>query len=139
VGDTKLGKSRIVGLSGVLDRGNRWNPRSERDPRVLFAWDLGGGLILLTMSRTVEQKYRDKLMTPEKAVSRIESNSTVIQPLGAGEPPALLKAIAAAVKAGNLRNLTMHAMLPLANTLQDSACSRLAPGDQLGIIFPLVG
>lgn len=118
MGDTKLGKSRIVGLSGVLDRGNRWNPRSERDPRVLFAWDLGGGLILLTMSRTVEQKYRDKLMTPEKAVSRIESNSTVIQPLGAGEPPALLKAIAAAVKAGNLRNLTMHAMLPLANTLQ---------------------
>lgn len=73
---------------------------------------------MLIMTKSLQQKYKDKLITPEEAVSRINSNSTVIQPLGAGEPPALLAAIADAVKAGDLRNLTMHAMLPLNNTLQ---------------------
>lgn len=73
---------------------------------------------MLIMTKSLQQKYKDKLITPEEAVSRINSNSTIIQPLGAGEPPALLAAIADAVKAGDLRNLTMHAMLPLNNTLQ---------------------
>ena len=92
-----------------------------------FAGGLGGGPILLTITKSVQHKYKDKLMTPEEAVSRIESNSTVIQPLGAGEPPALLEAVAAAVKAGDLRNITMHAMLPLTNTMQTVLRSDLPP------------
>ncbi|NLK07247.1 MAG: acetyl-CoA hydrolase/transferase family protein [Firmicutes bacterium] len=73
---------------------------------------------MISTTADTEQKYKGKLMTPEKAVTRIASGSTVIQPLGAGEPPALLKAISEAVKAKKLQNLTMHAMLPLTNTLK---------------------
>ena len=82
---------------------------------------------MLTIDRTVQQKYKDKLMTPEEAVSRLKSSSTIIQPLGAGEPPALLAAIADAVRAGELKNITMHAMLPLTHTLQTVLSPDLPP------------
>ena len=82
---------------------------------------------MLTIDRTVQQKYKSKLTTPEEAVSRIKSNSTIIQPLGAGEPPALLAAIADAVRAGRLRDITMHAMLPLTHTLQTVLSPDLPP------------
>ena len=73
---------------------------------------------MITIVKDVQEKYKEKLMTPAEAVAGIESGSTIIQPLGAGEPPALLAAIADAVEAGKLKNITMHAMLPLANTLK---------------------
>ncbi|NMB24943.1 MAG: acetyl-CoA hydrolase/transferase family protein [Firmicutes bacterium] len=79
------------------------------------------------MAKDAQQKYREKLVTPQEAVTRIESGSTVIQPLGAGEPPALLAGIADAVKTRRLRNITMHAMLPLANTLKTVLRSDLPP------------
>ena len=82
---------------------------------------------MLTIDRPVQQKYKNKLTTPEEAVSRIKSNSTIVQPLGAGEPPALLAAIADAVRAGRLRDITMHAMLPLTHTLQTVLSPALPP------------
>mgnify|MGYP000939491321 CR=1 FL=1 len=82
---------------------------------------------MISIAKDAQQKYREKLVTPQEAVTRIESGSTVIQPLGAGEPPALLAGIADAVKTRRLRNITMHAMLPLANTLKTVLRSDLPP------------
>ena len=93
----------------------------------IFAGGLRGGPGLISIAKDAQQKYKEKLMTPREAVTGIESGSTIVQPLGAGEPPALLAAIAGAVSAGELRNITMHAMLPLTNTLKTVLRSDLPP------------
>jgi len=58
-------------------------------------------------------EYRRKLTTPKQAVSAIAHGSTVVQPMGAGEPPALLTALAARVRAGDLQGLKVYSLLSM--------------------------
>lgn len=60
--------------------------------------------------------YKRKLMSPEEAVRLIPDGASIVQPLGAGEPPAVLGAIADRARAGGFTNLTMRALLPFAAT-----------------------
>ncbi len=68
-------------------------------------------------------QYRRKLTTPEKAVRSIKSGSTIVHGLAAAEPPALLQAIADRVRAGDLKDLMVHSLLPTENVSK----SLLAP------------
>jgi hypothetical protein len=49
--------------------------------------------------------YRKKLTTPAKAVAYLAQGSTLVHGMGAGEPPALLSAIADRVRVGDLKGL----------------------------------
>jgi acyl-CoA hydrolase len=60
--------------------------------------------------------YKRKLVSPEEAVKLIPDGASIVQPLGAGEPPAILGAIAEAARAGKFTDLTMRALLPFAAT-----------------------
>jgi itaconate CoA-transferase len=60
--------------------------------------------------------YKRKLMPAEDAVGLIPDGASIVQPLGAGEPPAILGAIADAARKGKFTNLTMRALLPFAAT-----------------------
>lgn len=62
--------------------------------------------------QTYRAQYRSKLATPEDAVSGIKSGSTLVHGLAAAEPPALLKAIADRLRAGEIKNLSVHSLLP---------------------------
>jgi len=63
---------------------------------------------------TSKSEYRRKLTTPERAVSFIKNGSTIVHGLAAAEPPALLQAIADRLRAGDLRDLKVHSLLPTA-------------------------
>ena len=65
--------------------------------------------------QTYRAQYRSKLTTPEQAVSGIKSGSTLLHGLAAAEPPALLQAIADRVRAGELKSLSVHSLLPMEN------------------------
>lgn len=60
-----------------------------------------------------ESEYREKLRSAAEAVSTIEDGSLTVQGMAAGEPPALLKAIAERARSGGLTNLRMTALLPM--------------------------
>jgi itaconate CoA-transferase len=72
--------------------------------------------------RAVElaDRYAAKLCTPERAVAQIASGSTLLVGMAVGQPPALLDAIAARMRAGDLDTLRLYykfALEPLAKTL----------------------
>jgi len=58
-----------------------------------------------------KEMYRSKLTTPDQAVKVVESGTMVVLPLGNGEPPALMGALAQRVLAGELRDI--HAITGL--------------------------
>jgi itaconate CoA-transferase len=60
--------------------------------------------------------YKTKLKSPEDAVALIPDGASIIQPIVAGEPPAILGAIADAARADKFTNLTMRALLPFVAT-----------------------
>jgi itaconate CoA-transferase len=68
------------------------------------------------MSDRWRDDYQKKLMTAEDAVRLIPDGASIVQPLGAGEPPALLGAIADAARKSQFTSLTMRALLPFAAT-----------------------
>ncbi len=68
------------------------------------------------MSERWSEAYRRKLMSAEDAVGTIKDGASIVQPLGAGEPPAILGAIADAARQGKFTSLTMRALLPFAAT-----------------------
>ena len=68
------------------------------------------------MSDRWQEAYKRKLRTPEDAVSLIPDGASIVQPIIAGEPPALLAAIAEAARAGQFTKLTMRALLPFTAT-----------------------
>jgi len=68
-------------------------------------------------------EYKQKLTTPQKAVETIESGSTLVHGMAAGEPPALLEAIAERVRSDDLKDLHVFSLLPMAH----SAKTILAP------------
>ncbi|MGE5371216.1 MAG: acetyl-CoA hydrolase/transferase family protein [Solirubrobacterales bacterium] len=51
------------------------------------------------------EMYRRKLMTPEQAVKAIRSGTTMVTPLGNGEPPAIMEALGQWILAGGVENL----------------------------------
>jgi len=57
-------------------------------------------------------EYRQKLTTPEKAVERIESGSTIVHGLNNAEPPALLASIAERAREGDLKDIKIFCMSP---------------------------
>ena len=81
-----------------------------------------------------DAEYRKKLITPEKAVELIGSGDLVVVGMNNGEPPALLAALAARARGGDLKNLKVYVMHPtahLANTIfapDPATVSRSIPG-----------
>lgn len=73
---------------------------------------------------TYRAQYRRKLTSPDQAVSSIKSGSTLVHGLAAAEPPALLQAIADRLRAGDLKNLSVHSLLPTENVSK----TLLSPG-----------
>ena len=60
-------------------------------------------------------EYRRKLVSPQKAVESIRDGQSVVVGLVNGEPPALLEAIAARAKSGDLKSLNAYMALPMAH------------------------
>jgi itaconate CoA-transferase len=58
-------------------------------------------------------EYKRKLTTPAKAVERIRSGSNFAFGMGAGQPPALLAAIADRLRAGDLKDLKVYYKIAL--------------------------
>jgi itaconate CoA-transferase len=68
------------------------------------------------MSERWREAYKGKLKSPEEAVALIADGASIVQPIIAGEPPAILGAIAGAARAGRFTSLTMRALLPFVAT-----------------------
>lgn len=77
------------------------------------------------------QEYRRKLTTPDQAVESIRHAATIVHGMASGEPPALLAAIAQRVRQGDLKDLKVFSLLPMAN----AAATILSP-DLAGLIQP---
>ena len=60
-------------------------------------------------------EYRSKLTTAEKAVAAIQNGDTLVHGLTIAEPPALLAAIAARARGGDLRGIKVYSLLPIAH------------------------
>jgi len=59
--------------------------------------------------------YQKKCTTPESAVAHIAPGSTVVHGMGTGEPPALLESLAERLRAGDLQDLKVFSLLPMAH------------------------
>jgi acyl-CoA hydrolase len=57
-------------------------------------------------------EYRNKLMSPLDAVGLIQSGNSVVVAVNFSEPPALLDAIAAKARAGELENIKTYSFNP---------------------------
>jgi itaconate CoA-transferase len=75
------------------------------------------------------REYLQKLTTPDKAVELINHAATVVHGMANGEPPALLAAIARRVRQGDLKDLKVFSLLPMAN----AAATILSP-DLAGLL-----
>jgi itaconate CoA-transferase len=71
----------------------------------------------------IPERWRSKVKTADAAVAMIPDGSFIAQGVAVGEPPALLDAVAARVRAGGFTGLTMTNLLPLGA----SASSIFAP------------
>ena len=60
--------------------------------------------------------YKSKLKPAEEAVGLIPDGASIVQPIIAGEPPAILAAIAKTAREGKFTKLTMRALLPFTAT-----------------------
>jgi itaconate CoA-transferase len=88
--------------------------------------------------------YRKKLVTPEQAVSAIRENDMLVHGLGHAEPPALLRATAARLRAGDLKRLRVFSSLAMKHScdtilsvdLMDcvDAYSQFVSGGQRGLV-----
>ena len=58
-------------------------------------------------------EYRNKLRTPEEAVALIPDGSFVFKGNCAGEPPALVRALAARARDGGFTSLRTTSLLPM--------------------------
>ena len=70
--------------------------------------------------RDIQTLYAAKLTTPERAVAAIADGETIAPGMAIGQPPALLAAIAARLRAGDLEKIRLYykiAMEPLAKSL----------------------
>jgi acyl-CoA hydrolase len=70
----------------------------------------------MTLSDRWREQYKSKLKSADEAVALIPDGGSIVQPIIAGEPPAILAAIASAARAGHFTKLTMRALLPFVAT-----------------------
>jgi itaconate CoA-transferase len=56
--------------------------------------------------------YNKKLTTPAKAVASIPNGGRIVHGMASGEPPALLRAIAGRLRAGDLKGAEIYSLLP---------------------------
>jgi len=68
------------------------------------------------MSDRWREAYESKLRSPDEAVALIQDGAHIVQPIIAGEPPAILASIAQAARKGQFTRLTMRALLPFTAT-----------------------
>jgi len=61
-----------------------------------------------------QKEYEAKLITPAQAAAQVEEGSSLMHGLAMAEPPALLDAIAARLRSGDLKKLKIYSLLPLA-------------------------
>ncbi len=81
----------------------------SRDAHIAYP---GRKLIIYPKSqRMLDDLYKDKLVPAEEAVKIIKSGDNVVLPLGCGEPPALVEAMAG--RRNELEGVRVHQMLPL--------------------------
>ncbi|WP_281277360.1 hypothetical protein [Hankyongella ginsenosidimutans] len=59
----------------------------------------------------IDETYRAKRMTADQAVALVPSGARLAMPMIAAEPPALLAALAARARAGEVRDLHLYYML----------------------------
>ena len=64
------------------------------------------------MSERWRDEYRARVRGADEALDLITDGASIVQALGAGEPPALLEAIAGAARDGRFSSLTMRSLLP---------------------------
>ncbi len=76
-------------------------------------------------------EYKRKLTTPSQAVASLKSASTIVHGMATSEPPALLEAIAARIRNGDLKDLKVFSLFPMAH----AARTILAP-DLCDCVFP---
>src|SRR4051812_43748683 len=72
-------------------------------------------------------EYQRKLTTPEQAVAAIPHHSTLVVAFGVAAPPALLAALAARARAGDLRELATYYMFPVQHTADPLLAPDVAP------------
>jgi itaconate CoA-transferase len=80
------------------------------------------------------REYARKLMTPGKAVTLIREGDMLVHGLTMAEPPALLRALAARLRAGDLKRLRVFSVLPLRH-----ACSTLLVPDLVDCVEAYCG
>lgn len=76
-------------------------------------------------------EYKKKLTTAENAVVPIPEICTIIHGMAAGEPPALLKALADKARSGSFKEVKIFSLLPMSH----AASTILAP-ELSDVIFP---
>jgi len=62
--------------------------------------------------KSYEQQYRAKLTSPDRAVEQITSGDTVVYGMSIAQPPALLAALAARARHGEVTGLKVYTFLP---------------------------
>jgi itaconate CoA-transferase len=72
-------------------------------------------------------EYQRKLTTPEQAVAAIPHHSTLVVAFGVAAPPALLAALAARARAGDLGELATYYMFPVQHTAETLLAPDVAP------------
>ncbi len=76
-----------------------------------------------------EKEYKEKLTSPDEAVKVIKDDDMLVHGLTMAEPPALLRAVAERLKAGELKHLKIFSVIPLAH-----ACSTVLAPDLLDCV-----
>jgi itaconate CoA-transferase len=61
-------------------------------------------------------EYKQKLTTPQKAVESMKSGDVLVHGMAAGEPPALLEAIAERLRGDTLKDLQVFSLLPMSHS-----------------------
>lgn len=72
-------------------------------------------------------QYRSKLVSPEQAIASIPEGATLVVAFGVSAPPALLGALAARVRAGDLRDLRTYYMFGLQHAAETILAPDVAP------------
>lgn len=63
------------------------------------------------MATTHQMLYRERLRSAHEAVALIPSGAKVVMPIAAGQPPAILAALAERARAGSVRDLRLYYLL----------------------------
>jgi len=73
-----------------------------------------------------QSEYRRRLTTPEQAAAGVAQGGTLVHGMATAEPPALLTAIAARVRAGDLAGLKVFSLLPMGHAAKTVLAPDLA-------------